>query len=189
MAENRSIIQSLKQLKIIACISTDIVLLFSHSVVSDSLQPHGLQHAMLPCSWPFPRASSNSCHHVSDAIQPVSSVVYFSSCLQSSQHQGFFQWVSSLHQVAKVLELQLQHQSFQWIFGTDFLEDWLVWSPFGPRGSQESSPTPQFKSISSSVLSFLYSPTLTSIHDSWKKHSFDYTDLCWLSNISVSALF
>jgi len=50
MAENRSIIQSLKQLKIIACISTDIVLLFSHSVVSDSLQPHGLQHAMLPCS-------------------------------------------------------------------------------------------------------------------------------------------
>ena len=71
MAENRSIIQSLKQLKIIACISTDIVLLFSHSVVSDSLQPHGLQHAMLPYSWPFPGASSNSCHHVSDAIQPV----------------------------------------------------------------------------------------------------------------------
>ena len=50
---------------------------------------------------------------------------------------------------------------------------WLVWSPCSPRDSQESSPTPQFKSISSSVLSFLYDPTLTSIHDYWKNHSFD----------------
>ena len=53
--------------------------------------------------------------------------------------------------------------SFQWIFKVDFLEDWLVWSPCCPRDSQESSPTPQFKSINSSALSFLYSPTLTSI--------------------------
>ena len=51
--------------------------------------------------------------------------------------------------------------------------DWLVWSACSPRDSQESSPTPQFKSINSSVLSFLYSPTLTSIHDYWKNHSFD----------------
>ena len=76
-------------------------------------------------------------------------------------------------QVARVLELQLQHQSFQWIFRTHFLYNWLVWSPCSPRDSQESSPTPQFKSINSSVLSFLYSPTLTSIHDHWKNHSFD----------------
>ena len=68
----------------------------------------------------------------------------------------------------KLLEPQLQHQSFQWIFRTDFLEDWLVGSPCSPRDSQESSPTPQFKIISSSVLSFLYSPTLTCIHDSGK---------------------
>ena len=85
-----------------------------------------------------------------------------------SQHQSLFKWVSSSHQVAKVLEFQLQHQSFQWIFRTDFLYDGLVWSPCCPRDSQESSPTPQFKSISSSALSFLYSPTLTSIHDYWK---------------------
>ena len=65
-----------------------------------------------------------------------------------------FSKVSSLHQVAKVLELQLQHQSFQWIFRSDFLADWLIWSPCSPRDSQESSPTPQFKSINSSVSAF-----------------------------------
>ena len=52
-------------------------------------------------------------------------------------------------------------------------------------GSQESSPTPQFKSINSSVLSFLYSPSLTSIHDHWENHNFDYVDLCWQSNVSA----
>ena len=74
----------------------------------------------------------------------------------------FFKWVSSLHEVAKVLEFQLQHQLFQWIFRTDFLWDGLVWSPWSPRDSQESSRTPQFKSINSSVLNFLYSPILKS---------------------------
>ena len=89
------------------------------------------------------------------------------------QHQGLFQWVSSSHQVAKVMELQLQHQPFQWIFRTDFLSDWLVRSPWSPRESQESSPIPQFKSINSSVLSLLHSPTLTSIHDHRKNRSLD----------------
>ena len=65
---------------------------------------------------------------------------------------------SILHQVAKVLEFQLQHQSFQWIFRTDLLQDGLVGSPCSPRASQESSPTPQFKSIDSSALSLLYGP-------------------------------
>ena len=55
-----------------------------------------------------------------------------------SKHQGLFKWVSSSHQVAKVLEFQLQHQSFQWIFRTDFLWDWLVWPPCRPSDSQES---------------------------------------------------
>ena len=81
--------------------------------------------------------------------------------------------VFSHGQVAKVLELQLQRHSFQWIFKTDFLSDALVGSPCVPRDSQESSPTPQFKNIDSSALSFLDSPTLTSIHDYWKNHSFD----------------
>ena len=61
--------------------------------------------------------------------------------------------------------------------------DW-AWSPCSPRDSQESTAVPQFKSINSSVRSFLYSPTLTSIHDYWKTHSFDYTD-CWQSDVYV----
>ena len=66
---------------------------------------------------------------VSDAIQPSHPLFPPSPALNLSQHQGLFQWISSSHQVAKVLELQLQHQSFQWIFRVDFLQDWLVWSP------------------------------------------------------------
>ena len=111
-------------------------------------------------------------HWVSNAIQP--------SCPLSSppppafnfsQHQGLFQWVSSSHQMANILELQLQHQSFQWIFRTDFLYDWLVGSPCSPRNFQESPPTPQFKSINSSAFSFLYGPTFTSIYDYWRNCS------------------
>ena len=84
-----------------------------------------------------------------------------------------FSKVSSLCQVTKVLEFQLQHQSFQWIFRTDFLKDGLSGSPCCPRASQESSPAPQFESISSSALSLLSGPILTSIHDYWKNHSFE----------------
>ena len=80
---------------------------------------------------------------------------------------------------------QLQHQSFQKIFRTDLLQDGLVGSPCGPRDSQESSPTPQFKSINSSALSLLYGPTLSSVHDYWKNHSFDNTDLCWQRAVSA----
>ena len=83
------------------------------------------------------------------------------------------------------LNLQLQNQSFQWIFSGAFLKDWLVWSPCSPRDSQESSPTPQLESISSLVLSFLYGSILTSIHDYWKNHSYDYVDLCWQSDVFV----
>ena len=90
-----------------------------------------------------------------------------------SQNQGLFKWVSSSHQVAKVLELQFQHQSFQWTFRTDFLQDWLIRYPCIPRDSQESFPTRQFKSINSLALSFLHSLTLTSIHDHRKNHSLD----------------
>ena len=93
--------------------------------------------------------------------------------LNLSQLQGLFQWVRSSHQEAKVLKFQLQRQSLQWIFRTDLLQDGLVGWSCSQRDSQESSPTPQFKSINSSALSFLYSPTLTSIHDHWKNHSLD----------------
>ena len=95
---------------------------FSHSSVSDSLQPHGLQHARLLCPSSTPTVYSNS-HPSSQWCHPTisSSVVPFPPAFNLSHHQGLFQWVSSLHQVAKVLEFPLQHQSFQWIFRTDFL--------------------------------------------------------------------
>ena len=96
--------------------------LSSATQLSISLWPHGLQHARLPCSSPTPRACSNSCTS-SWWCHPTisSSVVLFSPAFNLSQYQGLFQWVSSLYQVATVLEFQLQHQSFQWIFRTDFL--------------------------------------------------------------------
>ena len=113
-------------------------------------------------------------HWVSDAIPPYHPLSSpFPPALNLSQHQGLSKWISSSHQVNKVLEIQPQHQSFQWTPRTDLLYDGLVGSPCSPRDFQESSPTPQFKSINSSTLSFLYSPTLTSIHDHRKCHSLD----------------
>ena len=128
----------------------------SCSIVSDSLWPHGLQLARPPCPSPTPGAYSSSCplsrwcHPTHPPLSPSP------PAFNLSQHQGLFKSVSSSHQVAKLLEFQLQHQSFQWIFRTDFLS--LVGSPYRPRDSQESSSTPQFKSINSSALSFPYSP-------------------------------
>ena len=111
---------------------------------------------------------------VGDAIQPSHPPLSPSPpALNLSQHQGLFKWVSSSHQVARVLEFQLQHQSFQWTPRTNLLKDGLGGSLCSPRDSPASTPTPQFKSIDSSPLSFLYSPTRTSIHDHWKNHSLD----------------
>ena len=93
----------------------------SCSVVSDSLRPSGLLHARLPCPSPTPGTYSNSCPS-SQWCHPTSYPLSIPSpAFNLSQHRGLFQWVSSLHQVAKVLEFQLQHQSFQWIFRTDLL--------------------------------------------------------------------
>ena len=91
---------------------------FSRWVVSDSLPPHESQHARPPCPSLIPGVYSNSCP-LSWWCHPTisSSVIPFNL----SQYQGLFQWVSSSHQVTKVLQFQLQHQSFQWIFRTDFL--------------------------------------------------------------------
>ena len=128
-----------------------LLLLFTHSVVSDSLRPHGLQHARLPYPSPSPAAFSNLrplnhwCHST------LSSVVPFSSCLQSFPILGSFPWVSSSYQVAKVLEFQPQYQSFQWIFRTDFLkyrkvlsnstsiDVWILFISALPRGSRSAT--------------------------------------------------
>ena len=118
----------------------------------------------LPVHHQLPEVTQTHVHCVGDAIQPSHPLLSPSPpVLNLSPHQGFFKWVSSPNQVAKVLESQLQHQTFQWTPRTDLLQDGLVGSPCSPRDSQESSQTPQFKSINSSALNFLHSPTLTSI--------------------------
>ena len=113
-------------------------------------------------------------HRVSDSIQPSHPLSSPSPPAPNpSQNQSLFQCVNSSHEMAKVLEFQLQHHSFQRNIRADLLQNGLVGSPCSPRDSQGSSPTPQFKSINSSALSFLHSSTLTSIHDHWKNHSLD----------------
>ena len=93
----------------------------------------------LPVHHQLPEFTQTLVHWISDAIQtshPLSSPS--PPVLNLSQHQALFQWVSSSHEVARVLEFQLQHQSFQWIFRTDLLSDGLVGSPCSPRDSLRS---------------------------------------------------
>ena len=144
----------------------------SRSVVSNSLRPHVPQHARPPCPSPTPRVHPNPCPS-SQGCHPAisSSVIPFSSCPQSLPASESFPMSLSLHEVAKVLEFQLQHHPLQRNPRAD-LQNGLG-SSCSPRDSQESSPTPHFKSINSLVLGFLYSPTLISIHDHRKKHSLD----------------
>ena len=128
----------------------------------------------LPVHHQLPESTQTHVYWVSDGIQPFHPLLSPSSlALNLSQHQGLFKWVSSLYQMPKVLDFQLQYQSYQRTPRADLLENGLVRSPCSPRASEESSPTPQFKSINSSGLSFLHSPTLTSIHDHWKNQRFD----------------
>ena len=91
--------------------------------MSTSLRPHGLQHTRLPCPPLPPRVCSSSCPMCQWCYLTISSsAASFSFCLQSFQHQGFFQWVVSLHQVAKVLEFQLQPLVLPMN-----IQDWFPW--------------------------------------------------------------
>ena len=147
---------------------------FNCSVMSDSLRPHGVQHARLPCPSPTPRTCSNSCPS-SRWCHPTisSSVVPFSSQLQSFPASGFFSNES-------VLCIRWpKYWSFSFSISPSSEYSGLIsfridrFDILVVQRTLESSPTPQFKSTNSSALSFLYSPTLTSILNYWKKHSFD----------------
>ena len=151
--------------------------------MSNSLQPHGLQHTRLPCPSPTPTACSNSCPSSRWCHPTISApVITFSSHLQSFPTSGSFSMSQFFHQVAKVLEFQLQHQSFQWTRRTDLLYDELVGSPCSPRDSQESSPTPQFKSINSLVL---FKVQLSHPYMNTGKPIALTAKLCWQSNVSA----
>ena len=152
---------------------------FSCSVVSDSLTPHESQHARPPCPSSTPgvhsdsRPSSQWCH-----LAISSSVVPFSSCPQSlPASESFpvsqlFEWGGQSTAVSALASFLPRNPR------DDLLQNGLVGSPCSPRDSQESFPTPQFKSINSLVLSFLHSPTFTSIHDHRKNHSLDCYCCC-----------
>ena len=116
-------------------------------------------------------------HWVNDAIQPSPPLSSPSPpVFNLSQQQVLFQWVGSSHQVAKVGASGLAS-----VLPMN-IQDWFPlgltgWCLCCPRDSQESSPAPQFKGINSLALSLFYCPALTSAHDYWKNHSFDYTDI------------
>ena len=148
------------------------VVLLSGQLMSDSLQPQGLQHASLPCPSLSPRVCSNSC--------PLSEWCYL-TILSFAIPFSFFSIFPSITVFFSKWALHIRWPKY-WNFsispsneysGLISLKDWLVWSHCSPRDPQEASPTPQFKSINFLALNFLYSPTLTSIHDHWKNRSFD----------------
>ena len=139
-----------------------------------TLRPHEPQHARPPYPSPTPGVYPNS-RPLSRWCHPtiLSSVVLFCSCPQSFPASGSFQMrqliasggqSTGVSASTSVLPMNTQNWSPL---------GWTGGSPCSPMDSQESSPTPQFKTINSSVLSFLYSPILTSIHDYWKNHSLD----------------
>ena len=155
----------------------------SRSVMSDSLWPHELQHARPPCPSPTPGVHPNP-YPLSRWCHPTisSSFIPFSSCPQSFPASGSFQMSQlfasggqSIGVSASTSVLPMNNQDgfpLGWT-GWISLQPVLIFHSFGPRDFKESSPTPQFKTINSLTLSFLYSPTLTSIHYHWKNHSLD----------------
>ena len=144
---------------------------FSRSVVSSSLRLHEPQQARPPCPSPTPRVHPNPCPSSRWCIPTISSsVVPFSSCLQSFPASGSFrrsQLFASGGQIIRSFSFNIipsnKHPGLR--------IDWL--DLLSVQGTLKSSPTPHFKSINSSMLSFFYTPTLTSIHDHWKNHSLD----------------
>ena len=158
---------------------------FSCSVVSDSLRSHGLQHARLPCSSPAPGAYLNS-HQ--ESVMPSNHLILCHLLLLLPSILPSIR-VFSNESVLRIRWPKYWSFSFRICPSNEysglisFRTDWL--DLLAVQGILESSPTPRSKSINSSVLSFLYSPTLTSIHDYWKRHSFDQTDLSWQSNVSA----
>ena len=166
--------------------SQNLSVQFSHSVMTDSLRPHEPQHARPPCPSPTPGVHPNPCPS-SWWCHPTisSSVVCFSSCPQSFPASGAFQmsqlFASGGHSTgvsASTSVLPVNTQDWSPL-------GWTGWISLQSKGLSRVFSKPQFKSINSLALSFLYSPTLTSIHDCWRNHSFDWMDLCWQSNISV----
>ena len=156
---------------------------FSCSVMSDSLRPRGLQHARFPCPSPTPTAYSSSCPSHQWCHPTISSsVVSFSSRLQSFPVSGSFPMSRFFASGGQSIGVSALASGLPMNIQDWFPLGWTGWiSLQSSRLSRVFSNTIVQK-INSSALSFLYSPTL---NDYWKNHSFDYMDLCWLSNVSA----
>ena len=162
-------------------------LLLSRSVVSDSLWPYGLQHTRLPCPSPFPGAYSNSCP-LSQWCHPTisSSVIPFSSCPQSFPASGSFLMSQFFESGSQTIGASASASIFPMN-----IQDWF---PLGLTGLISLQPKGLSKVFSNTTVQKhqvfgaqpLFGPTLTSIHDYWKNHSFEYTDLCGQSNVSAN---
>ena len=158
---------------------------FNRPIMSDSLRPHGLQHASLSCPSPTPRAYSNSCLSSRSCHLTISSsVIPFFSHLQSFPASGsspvshlFTSDDQSTRVSASVSVLPVNIQGWCPLRLTGL-------TSLCPRHFQESSPAPQFKGISSLVFCLLYGPVLTTVHDHWEDHRLDYMKLCRQSNVS-----
>ena len=141
---------------------------------SSVTQSHLTLYDSMDCDIPgFPihhqlqKLAQTHVHWVSDAIQPSHPLLSLSPpAFNLSQHQGLFKWVSSSHEVAKVLEFQLQHQDW-------FPLGWTGWISLQSKELSRVFSNITVQSINSLVFSFLYSPILTFIHDYWKNHSLD----------------
>ena len=147
--------------------------------MSDSLQPHGLQHARLPCPSPTPGVYPNSCPSNRWCHPTISSsMIPFSSCLQSFPVSGSFpksQFFASGSQrigvsaSASVLPMNIQ----DW-----FPLGWTGWISLPSKGFSRVFSNITVQKHQFVLLSFLYIPTLTSVHEYWKNHNFDYMDIC-----------
>ena len=128
----------------------------------------------LPVHHQLPEFIQTHVHRVGDAIQPSYPLSSTSPpTLNPSQHQRFSNESTLCMRWPKYWSYSFSIIPSKEIPGLISSQNGLVGSPCSPRDSQESSPTPQFKSINSLVLSLLHSPTLTAIHDYWKNHSLD----------------
>ena len=147
---------------------------FSRSVVSESLQSHEPQHTRPPCPSPTPRLFPNPCPLCPWCFPTISSSAFpFSSCPQSLPASGSFQMSQLFSLGGQTIGVSASTSVLPVNTQDWYPLGWTGWIPLPSRDSQESSPTPQFKNVNSSVLSFLYIPTLTSIYNHWKNHSLD----------------
>ena len=159
--------------------------------MSESVQPHGLQHTRLPCPSLSPRVCSTLCL-LSQWFHPTisSSVVPFSSCPQSFPASGSFPTSRLFESGGQSIGVSTSASVLPMNFWGWFPLELMGLSSLLSKGlSRVPSPVPQFKSSSSSELSLLYGPTLTSVRDYWKNHSFDYVDLCQTWPKVMSLLF